>query len=50
VTALELARPATVAPDPVAGLALHLPRESVLTGLDGLEKYATTDVLELSDR
>jgi hypothetical protein len=50
VTALELARPATMTPDPVAGLALHAPRGSVLTALDELKKYATADVLELSDR
>ncbi len=49
VTVLELVRPATMAPYPVAGLTFHVPRGSVPTGLDGLEKYATVDLLELSD-
>jgi hypothetical protein len=50
VTALELARPATMTPDPVAGLALHVPRGNVLTRLDGIKEDTTADVLdELSD-
>jgi hypothetical protein len=50
VTALELARPATMTPDPVAGLALHVPRGNVLTRLDGLKEDTTADMLdELSD-